>query len=133
MHVMRKYSTALEQALLTRQMHVSVVIVVTVTTIIRTGVSAYTPSQHYLVTQHPNNATRYDKHFGSLLYYLNHQQDNTDRSSRSVGRYTLMKVLHHYLHTPLHLDYLRHVKSLKIRIPATIERAQHLSEVLRKR
>jgi K+ transporter len=133
MSVMRKYSTALDQMLLTRQTHVSVVIVVIVTTIICTGVCGYTSSQHYLVTQHPNNAIRYDQHLGSLLHHSTHQQDNTDRSLRSVGRYTLMKVLHNYLHTPLHLDYLRHVKSPKTRLPATIERTQHLSEVLRKR
>jgi len=112
---MRKYSTALEQVLLTRQMHVRVVIVLTVLTIIRTGVSVYPPTQHSHVAQHPNNAIRYDQRLGSLLYHLNHRQDNTDRSSRNVGRYTLMKVLHHYLHTPLHLDYLRHLKSPKIR------------------
>jgi hypothetical protein len=125
MYVMRDYSTALEKVLLTSQMHVSVVIVLTVLTIIRTGVSVYPPTQHIHVAQHPNNALRYDQHFGGLLYHLNHPQDNTDRSSRNVGRYILMKVLHHYLHTPLHLDYLRHVKSLKIRLPATKERALH--------
>ena len=129
---MRKYNTALEQVLLTRQMHVCVVIVVTVTTIIRTGVSGYPLSQHIHVAQHSNNAIRYNQHFSGLLHHLNHPQDNTDRSSRNIGRYTLMKVLHHYLHTPLHLDYLRHVKSPKIRLPATMERAQHSSAILQK-
>lgn len=131
MYVMRKYSTALEQLLLTRQMHVCVVIIVILTTIICTGVSGNQPSQHIHVAQHPNNAIRYNQHFSGLLYHLNHPQDNTDRSSRNIGRYNLMKVLHHYLHTPLHLDYLRHVKSPKIRLPATMERAQHSSEILR--
>lgn len=132
MYVVRKYSTALEQVLLARQVHVSVVIVVTLTTIIRTGVSGYPLSQHIHVAQHPDNAIRYNQHFGDFLYHLKHPQDNTDRSSRNIGRYTLMKVLHHYLHTPLHLDYLRHVKSPKIRLPATMEKAQHSSEILRK-
>jgi len=128
---MRKYSAALEQVLLTRQMHLCVVIIVTVTTIICTGVSGNQPSQHIHVTQHLNNAIRYNQHFSGLLYHLNHPQDNTDKSSRTIGRYNLMKALHHYLHTPLHLDYLRHVKSPKIRLPSTMERAQHSSEILR--
>jgi hypothetical protein len=132
MYAMRKYSAALEKLLLTRQVHVSVVVVVTVTTIICTGVSGYTSAQHIHGAQHPNNAIRYDQHFGNL-YHLNHLQDNMDRSSRSIGRYSLMEVLHHYLHTPLHLDYLRHVKSPKIRLPATMKRAQHSSEILRKK
>jgi hypothetical protein len=131
MYVMRKYSTALEQVLLTRRIHVSVVVVVTVITIICTGVSGYTSTQHIHVAQHPNNVIRYDQHFGNL-YHLNDLQDNTDRSSRNIGRGSLMKVLHHYLHTPLHLDYLRHLKSPKIRLPATMKRAQHSSEILRK-
>jgi hypothetical protein len=132
MYFMRKYSTALEQVSLTRQMHVIVEIVVTATTVIRTGVSGYPPSQDTRVAQHPNNAIRYGQHSGGLLYHSNDPQDNTDRSSRSIGRYTLMKILHHYLHAPLHLDYLRHVKSPKIRLPVTIERAQLSSEILRK-
>jgi len=130
MYVTRKYSSALEQVLLTGQMHVCVVIIVTVTTIIRTGVSGNQPSQHIHVTQHPNNAIRYNQHFSGLLYHLNHPQDDTKRSSRT-GRYNLMKVLHHYLHTPLHLDYLRHVKSQKVRPPATMEGVQHSSDILR--
>ena len=67
---MRKYSTALEQVLLTRQMHVCVVIVVTVTTTIHTGVTDYPPIQHIHVVQHPNNAIHYDQQFGGLLYHL---------------------------------------------------------------
>ena len=132
MYVMRKCSTALEQVLLKRQILVIVVFIVTVTTIICTGETGYPTTQNIHVVQHPNNAIRYDQHFGGLSYHLNHPQDNTDRSSRSIGRYSLMKVLHHYLHTPLHLDYLRHVKSPKIRLPATMKRAQHSSENLRK-
>jgi hypothetical protein len=132
MYAMRKYSATLEQVLLTRQMHVSVVIIVTVTTIIIMGVSGYPLSEHIHGSQHSNSSILYDQHFDGLLYHLNHPQGNTDRSSRNIGRYTLMKVLHHYLHTPLHLDYLRHVKSPKIRPPATMERAQHSSEILRK-
>jgi hypothetical protein len=131
MYRMRKYSTALEQVLLTGQMHVSVVIVVlAVTTIIRTGVSGYPPRQHYHVAQNPDNAKRYNQHFDDLLYRLNHRQDNANRRTRSIGRYALMKVLHHHLHTPLHLDYLRHFISSKIRLPATLERAL-LSEIVR--
>lgn len=105
----------IRRSVLTKQMHVSVVIVVTVTIVILTGVSGYPPNQHIPVAQHPNIIIRCDRHFGGLLYNLNHPQDNTDRSSRNIGRYTLKKVLHRYLHTPLHLDYIRHVKSPKIR------------------
>jgi hypothetical protein len=130
--VRRKCNTKLEQMLLTRRIHLSVIIAVTVTIVICTGVSGYPASQQHHVTQHPHKAIHYDPHFGGLLYHLNHPKDNTDRSSRKIGRYTLMKVLHHYLNTPLHMDYNRHVKAPNIRLPATIESTQDLSEILRK-
>lgn len=131
MHVM-KYSIVLEQVLLTRRIQISVVIVVTLIIVTCTGMSDFAASQHFRITQHPHNAIHYNPHLGGLLFHSNHPQYNADRRSRNIGRYTLMELLHHYLHTPLHLDYILHAKARNNRLPATTERAQGLSEILRK-